>query len=233
MTKYDSGRTATRVTLRIPLLWTLLLAFFFACELACVVAWFILLTTICSNPRTPVPQTQHLIPYNCHGMTVFISPLQDTMLHWLVPVGFLFILLGMVAGAMVLHAAAKTRQSDVKNTTPYRVRIFAVPPGEAPAWVREKWVGLELPLAQGFPTSSSRLTAGVLSGPRTFLAVLGNLVSGRYQRRTGFKVNVLEAIAVLEGVSPEAAKWWRVNAPHLMKPSRFFLFPEHVCTVVA
>src|SRR5215471_17510443 len=29
------------------------------------------------------------------------------------------------------------------------VRILRPPPGEAPLWVREKWVGLELPLAYG------------------------------------------------------------------------------------
>jgi len=27
-----------------------------------------------------------------------------------------------------------------------RIRVIAVPAGEAPPWVREKWVGLELPL---------------------------------------------------------------------------------------
>src|SRR3954469_5217197 len=126
-----------RVTLRIPLLWTLLFAFSLACVVAFVVAWFILLSNICSNPRSPVPQTQHVILYNCHGMKVFISPLEDAMLHWLTPVGLLFILLMMLAGAMVAQAIARTWQSDVhgriadadpKLTTSRRVRIFAVPP---------------------------------------------------------------------------------------------------------
>jgi hypothetical protein len=222
-----------RATFRIPLLWTMLLAFCFACVVACLVAWFILLSTLCSNPRTPVPQTQHVIPYNCHGMKVFISPLDDAMLHWLGPIGLVFILLSLIAAAMVAQAIARTLQNDVRGRHHAgHVRILTVPPGEAPGWVREKWVGLELPLAQWFPTSTSGLTAGVLSGPRTLFAVLGHLAGGRYQRRRGFKVNVLEAIAVLESASPEAASWWRVNAPHLMRPSRFFLFPEDVCTLV-
>jgi hypothetical protein len=224
-----SERKTMRVTFRIPLLWTLLLALSFACVLAFVVAWFILLSTICSNPRTPVPQTEHVISYNCHGMTVFISPLQDAILHWDVPIGFLFILLSFVAGAMVVQAVAKTWLSDVHGR---RVRIVAVPPGEAPQWVREKWVGLELPLAQ-FSTGARRLnTAGVLTGPRGFLATLGRLFRGELRKHSGFSVNVLEAVAVLERVSPEAAQWWRTNAAHLMKPTRCFLFPEHVCTVV-
>ena len=222
-----------RVTLRIPLAWTSLLAFFFACAVACVVAWFILLSTICSNPRTPVPQTQHVIPYNCHGMKVFISPSQDARLHWLVPMGLLCIVLSLAAATMVVQAVAKAWQSDVRGRHhAEHVRIFAVPPGEAPAWVREKWVGLELPLAQRVPTSTSRLTAGVLSGPRTAFAVLSSLMHGQYQRPRGFTVNVLEAIRVLESSSPEAANWWRVNAPHLMKPSHCFLFPEDVGTIV-
>src|SRR5712664_1703512 len=149
-----------RVTFRIPLFWTLLLAFSFACAVACVVAWFILLSTICSNPRTPVPQTQHVIPYNCHGMKVFISPSEDARLHWLVPMELLFIVLSLVAAAMVVQAVAKAWQSDVLGRHHAgHIRIFAVPPGEAPAWVREKWVGLELPLAQWLPTSTSSLTA--------------------------------------------------------------------------
>ena len=97
------------MTRRIQLLWKLLLAFFVACMFASLAAWFILLTTICSNPRTPVPETQHVIAYNCHGMTVYISYLEDAMLHWLVPVEALFIFLSMVAAAMVVLAAAKVR----------------------------------------------------------------------------------------------------------------------------
>ncbi|PYM19290.1 MAG: hypothetical protein DMD81_04125 [Candidatus Rokuibacteriota bacterium] len=211
-----------RVTLRIPLAWTSLLAFFFACAVACVVAWFILLSTICSNPRTPVPQTQHVIPYNCHGMKVFISPSQDARLHWLVPVGLLCIALSLAAATMVVQAVAKAWQSDVRGRHhAEHVRIFAVPPGEAPAWVREKW-----------RAHFDQQTYGwVLSGPRTAFAVLSSLMHGQYQRPRGFTVNVLEAIRVLESSSPEAANWWRVNAPHLMKPSHCFLFPEDVGTI--
>src|SRR5580704_4538322 len=46
---------------------------------------------------------------------------------------------------------------------PTKLRIIAVPPGEAPLWVREKWVGLELPVAQR--QSRKFLTSGVLSAP--------------------------------------------------------------------
>jgi len=91
------------------LLWKLLLALFSACTFACVAAWGVLLTTLCSNPRTPVPATQHVNAYSCHGMTVFISPLENAMLHWLVPLGGLFIFLSLCAAAMVMHGYAKVR----------------------------------------------------------------------------------------------------------------------------
>jgi hypothetical protein len=109
-----------RVKARIPLLWTLLLAASFAGVVACVVGWFILLSTICSNPRTPVPQTQHVIPYSCHGMQFFLSPLGDAMLHWLIPVGLLCMVLSLVAAAMVARPIANAWLSAVNNVKPYR-----------------------------------------------------------------------------------------------------------------
>ena len=93
---------------RIQLLCWALVVFFTACTLACVIAWGILLTTICSNnPRTPVPQ--HVIPYNCHGMTVFMSPLQDALRTWLTPLGLLFMFLGLLAGVLLVLSYAKVR----------------------------------------------------------------------------------------------------------------------------
>jgi hypothetical protein len=97
------------VTRRKPLVWKALLAFFVACTLASLGAWAYLLTTICSNPRAPVPSLQQVISYNCHGMTVFISPLEDALLRWLIPLEGMFIVLSVVAAAMVLLATAKIR----------------------------------------------------------------------------------------------------------------------------
>ena len=114
------------MTRRIQLLSKLLLAFFVACTLAILAAWAILLTTICSNPRTPMPETQHVIAYNCHGMTVFISHLENTMLHWLIPLECLFIFLSLVAAAIVVLAHAKVRidmqihNADASSKSPRR-----------------------------------------------------------------------------------------------------------------
>ena len=113
-----------------------------------------------------------------------------------------------------------------------RIRIIAIPPGEAPPWVREQWVGLELPLAQRSRTARPRRVFGVLTGPRDLLARWFAILSGRARRESGYAVRVTDAIAVLEGKSPEAAAWWRTNVPHMTSPFRCFLFSENACMVL-
>lgn len=149
-----------------------------------------------------------------------------------VPIGIVLIVLSVFLTAAVAKALTTTWRDNAQRRKRYRVRIFAVPPGEAPDWVREKWVGLELPLAQSLPTSQRLCTAGVLSGPRSGIAAHLAYVCGGYQRRRGFRVNVLEALTALEEVSPEAANWWRVNTPHLIRRSQVFVFHDEVCTVI-
>jgi hypothetical protein len=114
----------------------------------------------------------------------------------------------------------------------HRIRIIAIPPGEAPPWVREQWVGLELPLAQRSRTARSRRVFGVLTGPRDLIARWFAILSGRARRESGYAVRVMDAIAVLERKSPEAAAWWRTNVPHMTSPFRCFLFSESACMVL-
>jgi hypothetical protein len=113
-----------------------------------------------------------------------------------------------------------------------RIRIIAIPPGEAPQWVREQWVGLELPLAQRSGAARSRRVFGVLSGPRSLFDWGLAILRGRAGRESGYAVRVLDAIALLERKSPEAAAWWRTNVPHMTNPLRCFLFSESVCQVL-
>jgi hypothetical protein len=115
-----------------------------------------------------------------------------------------------------------------------RVRIVAVPPGEAPLWVREKWVGLELPLAQPSAPPLTKRAAGVLSGSgtRSIVAAFVRCFTVGLNRERGFAVEVSVANQILERTSPEAAAWLPTNAPHLFRSGRCFLFPEEVCEVV-
>jgi hypothetical protein len=111
------------------------------------------------------------------------------------------------------------------------VRITAVPPGEASLWVREKWVGLELPLT-GWMSPGKFLGFGVLSGPRTCLSQLWAIFRGRADRFYGFPVEADSAVDILEVSSPAAAAWWRENAPQLILPKRYLLFHAEVCQIV-
>ena len=56
-----------------------------------------------------MPGTQQVIALSCHGMTVFISPFENALRHWLIPVSGLFVFLSMLAAAMVVLAVAKVR----------------------------------------------------------------------------------------------------------------------------
>jgi hypothetical protein len=111
------------------------------------------------------------------------------------------------------------------------IRIVGVPPGEAPLWVREKWLGLELPLA-GFPSPAEYFTLG-LSGPRTRLGQLWAVVRGRASRVSGYPVEGSRAVEVLEKSNPEAAAWWREHASQFIIPNRYLVFHEEVCERVA
>ncbi len=109
------------------------------------------------------------------------------------------------------------------------VRIVSTPAGEAPLWVREKWIGLELPLADKGGRPQRPLTSGVLTGPRyKFLGLLW-FILGKLQRQSGYAVYVKDALESLEKTSPEAAAWWRANAPRLQGRDRKFLFLTGCC----
>ena len=104
------------------------------------------------------------------------------------------------------------------------VEIKSVPHGEAPLWVREKWVGLKLPTVLREDSLVSAHTFGVLSAPRGRIRQLWALFRGRSKRESGYPVPVLPALVALEASSPDAAQWWRENAPHLVHPKACFLF---------
>ena len=97
------------MTRRMRLVWKVLLAFFIACTVASMAAWAFLLTTLCSNPRTPMPEAKHVIAYSCHGMTVFISPLQQAMRDWLIPAEMVFLFLSLITAAIVFLGSTSVR----------------------------------------------------------------------------------------------------------------------------
>jgi hypothetical protein len=113
------------------------------------------------------------------------------------------------------------------------IRIKSVPAGEAPQWVREKWVGLVLPLATWRRRPFTATTSGVLSGPPNRLAALWWGLRGRLKRQSGYAVYASEALAILERTAPDAAAWWRENVPRLQAGPRKFLFRTSDCQLLA
>jgi hypothetical protein len=117
-----------------------------------------------------------------------------------------------------------------RGAQPVRIRIKSVPPGDAPLWVREKWVGVELVSLPGatpkkFPVASVHARASLL-------ASFWRLLTGQTKALTAYPVQVTSAIEALEKSSPQAAAWWRENTPGIISPSRLFAFDASVCEPV-
>jgi hypothetical protein len=109
------------------------------------------------------------------------------------------------------------------------IRIVSVPPGEAPEHVRRSWVGLVLPLAQGRAGRQIVAGVGVLSGPKSFAGSVLHALAGKLEQKVGYVVDASTAVAILAERSPEAARWWRENAPHAVRRGRKFLFAAQAC----
>jgi len=110
-----------------------------------------------------------------------------------------------------------------------RIRILTIPPGEAPLPVRMAWVGLDLPLDTRRVGRQLGLATGVLSSPRGWWQRIVALVTGRYMVKTGYAVNALEAVNLLQAKDPNAAAWWREHCAHMLDGKRAFLFPSAGC----
>jgi hypothetical protein len=111
------------------------------------------------------------------------------------------------------------------------IRIVRVPPGEAPLWVRERWVGLRLPLLQRTAAPRSYLTTGVVTGPKTLWSSLVAILRGATERIDGYAVSVTAAVEELARHSPEAASWWRTEAPHMFRRGKYFVFHAEAAEV--
>jgi hypothetical protein len=60
-------------------------------------------------------------------------------------------------------------------------------------------------------------------------ATAGWLIRGKYETASGYAVDASTAIAILSKNDSAAADWWKMNAPHLLKPGRSLLFHTEVC----
>jgi hypothetical protein len=91
------------------------------------------------------------------------------------------------------------------------------------------WVGLDQPIDPGRIGRQLGLASGVLSSPRGSWQRIVGLVTGSYAVKTGYAVNALEAVNLLQAKDPVAAAWWREHCAHLLDGKRSFLFPAAGC----
>jgi len=109
----------------------------------------------------------------------------------------------------------------------YRVRIVQRPEGEAPQWVRDAWIGLELPLLDKAPVTT--VGFGVLTGPKSRFMEWWRCLLRRYVVVTGYEVESATAIRLLAEVRPDAADWWKRRTPRFLAPGAVFVFDAPAC----
>jgi len=113
-----------------------------------------------------------------------------------------------------------------------KIRVISAPPGEAPQYIRDAWVGVALPLPPPpYDRPRKYLTTGVLSGPKNLMARVVAVIFGRCVLSEGYAIDTRSAIEALAETNPQAARWWEDNTPHLTKPGRRLVFPTDVCKV--
>jgi hypothetical protein len=112
------------------------------------------------------------------------------------------------------------------------IRIQSIPPGVAPKDIREAWVGLVLPLADvGAKQPATCTVHSVLPNKNSILFRLARKFRKELDEQPirGYVVNALDAIQILQSKNSDAVKWWRKNAPHMLKPGKHFVFPAACC----
>ena len=99
-----------------------------------------------------------------------------------------------------------------------KIRIIAVPPGQAPEWVRGCWVGLEMETLGQVPRDAA------LCG-----AVDGSSVSAN---AGGFRVKADTALRALVAVAPDAAHWWQGRSILRYGSTAELVFKSEVCLLL-
>jgi hypothetical protein len=121
----------------------------------------------------------------------------------------------LVAGWAALAGAGLLRRRTARPAR--HIRVTVTPPGEAPAVVRQAWVGLTQ--AHGHPAPAVVPVRGAVHGQP----------AGCW---TGYPVDGRQAVERLAAVRPEAAAWWRQHARHVLPRGYCLVFPVETCELV-
>lgn len=124
----------------------------------------------------------------------------------------LFPLLGIPFFILVCMSARASAPTPMGQ--PAEVLITSTPPGEAPVAIREAWVGLKLPLADG------------QHGP-VVVKAMGAVTGVSRGTQKVYAVPALDAIDSLKKKNPDAARWWLAHVN--LSPQLHFDFPMENC----
>ena len=113
-----------------------------------------------------------------------------------------------------------------------RIRVLrASSPGDEPAFVREAWVGLVLPLQQGksqpVVVPPIRLPLRALSFRQRMSRIFQKQLAD--QPMPAYIVNAAEGFEVLKRERPEAALWWQKRFPEALSGRYYFRFNAENC----
>src|SRR5258707_4423153 len=103
---------------------------------------------------------------------------------------------GMNAFPRHVHEVGAPAMGAAVNKPDWTVRIIAAPPGEAPLWVRQQWVGLDLPVTR-YSGRSRFLGLGVLSMPRSWLRPWLAVIQGHGGLVASHSVEAPPAVRIL------------------------------------
>jgi len=95
-----------------------------------------------------------------------------------------------------------------------KIKIIKKPLGEEPDWVKQVWIGLEIPVIKG---------AYAQKGGQ-------EVVSGDFRAADNYATHANEALDILKAKNPDAEKWWRDNVD--LVGVDYIAFDQSVCKLI-
>ena len=114
-----------------------------------------------------------------------------------------------------------------------KIHVIAVPRGDAPDEIRQAWVGLTLPLAEGETGSRAFSSDRLCTSLRSRLWYLWLVLTWR--KPPDFRVYIVDhnvAFETLSRASPFALNWWRENRPYLFEQKLKVAFYVEECELI-
>lgn len=112
------------------------------------------------------------------------------------------------------------------------IEIHSTPQGKNPLWVREAWVGLQLPSLDEVPIKVPVADVGNRPSVRALVRGLKDGAVAPLKERFGYSVNAKIAVGIVSLTNEDAARWWLENVPEMMRQDMPLLFETACCRPV-